>query len=286
MRSSSATPDGEPPFRTALVTGAATGIGLEIVRVLAAQGWRVLGTALPGQATPAVDGTRGVQFLEVDLADEASRQRLINLLAGEPRLDAVVNNAGIAVPAPIEGVPLDELRRQFEINTIAPLMLARALLPRVREVCGRLIFIGAGQGRVALPFGGPYAASKAALAAMTDSLRSEIADTGVTVSLIEPGAIRTTILDESRARASVLLNGFPDEMADRYRSPLEATFARTEKAFRRASPPQRIAERIARILDSPAPKPRYLIGREAIVLAFVAHLPARWRARLSARLMR
>ncbi|MFC7945301.1 SDR family NAD(P)-dependent oxidoreductase [Microbacterium oxydans] len=285
MRSSSGMPDGEDSSRTALVTGAATGIGLAIVRVLAEQGWRVLGTALPGQATPAIDASLGVQFLEVDLADEASRQHLIGRLAREHRLDAVVSNAGIAVPAPLEVAPLDELRRQFEINTIAPIMLARALLPRLRDVRGRLIFIGAGQGRVALPFGGPYAASKAALAAMTDSLRAEIADTGVTVSLIEPGAIRTAILEESRVRASMLLDELPDEMAGRYRRPLEATFARSEKAFRRASAPQRIAHLIAGILESPAPKPRYLIGRDAVALAFVAHLPARWRARLVARLM-
>jgi NAD(P)-dependent dehydrogenase (short-subunit alcohol dehydrogenase family) len=282
---SSRTPEGEDPFRTAVVTGAATGIGLAVVRVLAAHGWHVIGTALPGQPTPDVDGSRGVEFLEVDLADEASRQHLIALLATQERLDAVVSSAGIAVPAPIEGVPLDELRRQFEINTIAPLMLARAALPRLIDVRGRLIFIGAGQGRVALPFGGPYGASKAALAAMTDSLRAEIADTGVTVSLIEPGAVRTAILEESRARASALLGELPTAMADRYRSPLEATFARSEKAFRRASTPQRIAERIVRILEAPAPKPRYLIGREAVALAFVAHLPARWRARLIARLM-
>lgn len=285
MGSSSLMPDPERRLRTAVVTGAATGIGLEIVRTLASQGWRVIGTALPGQPTPVVDARHAIRFVEVDLADEASREHLFRLLAGEQRVDAVVSNAGIAVSAPIEGVPLEELRQQFEINAIAPLLLARSLLPRLRDVHGRLIFIGAGQGRVALPFGGPYAASKAALAAMTDSLRAEIAGSGVTVSLIEPGAIRTGILEESRARAFALLGDLPVEMGDRYRSSVERTFARSAKAFRRASPPQRIAEQIVGILDSPSPRPRYLIGRDAVVLAAVACLPARWRARLVARLM-
>jgi NAD(P)-dependent dehydrogenase (short-subunit alcohol dehydrogenase family) len=270
--------------RTVLVTGAATGIGLATARVLAADGWRVLGTALAGQDTADLAGVAGVRVLETDLADSTARDTLTGMLRAEPRLDALVSNAGIAVPGPVEGVPVDQLRAQFELNTIAPVHLAQAVLPQLRATGGRMIFVGAGQGRVALPFGGPYGASKAALAALTDALRLETAKTGVTVSLIEPGAVRTGILADSRRRADALLAGLPADLASRYGDRLLATLARSEAVFARALPADEIAHLIQRILAAPAPKPRYLIGREAVGLAVVAALPARWRAVLLARL--
>jgi NAD(P)-dependent dehydrogenase (short-subunit alcohol dehydrogenase family) len=270
--------------RTVLVTGAATGIGLATSRLLAADGWRVLGTALPGQDAADLAGTAGVRVVETDLADDDSRDALTRMLRAEPRLDALVSNAGIAVPGPVEGVPLDQLRAQFELNTIAPVHLAQAVLPQLRATRGRMIFVGAGQGRVALPFGGPYGASKAALAALTDALRLEIADSAVAVSLIEPGAVRTGILADSRRRADALLARLPDDLADRYRARLLSTLDRSESAFATALPADQIARLIRRILAAPRPGPRYLIGREAVGLAVVAALPARWRGALLARL--
>jgi NAD(P)-dependent dehydrogenase (short-subunit alcohol dehydrogenase family) len=275
-------PDDDSP-RTALVTGAATGIGLAISRRLAAEGWRVLGTALPGQDAGALAGIPGVRVLEADLGDDGSRDALARAAQNEPRLDALVSNAGFAVPGPVEGIPIDRLRAQFEVNTIAPVVLARAVLPQLRATRGRMVFVGAGQGRVALPFGGPYGASKAALASLTDAMRLEIADTGVEVSLIEPGAVRTGILADSRRRADSLLDGLPADLADRYRAGLLATLARAETAFADAMPADQIAGLILRILAAPTPKPRYLVGREAVGLAVVAVLPARWRSALLAR---
>jgi NAD(P)-dependent dehydrogenase (short-subunit alcohol dehydrogenase family) len=270
--------------RTVLVTGAATGIGLATARLLAADGWRVLGTALPGQDADDLAGIDGVRVLETDLADDDSRDALTRMLRAEPRLYALVSNAGIAVPGPVEGVPLDQLRVQFELNTFAPVHLAQAVLPQLRVTGGRMVFVGAGQGRVALPFGGPYGASKAALAALTDALRLEIADSAVAVSLIEPGAVRTGILADSRRRGDALLARLPDDLTDRYRARLLATLARSESAFATALPAEDIARLIRRILTVPGPKPRYLIGREAVGLAVIAALPARWRAVLLARL--
>ena len=263
---------------TALVTGAATGIGLATCRRLAADGWRVLGTAQPGQDAGALAGISGVRVLEADLGDDGSRSALARAVRDEPRLDALISNAGFAVPGPVEGIPVDQLRAQFELNTLAPIALAQALLPQLRAARGRMIFVGAGQGRVALPFGGPYGASKAALASLTDALRLEIADSGVRVSLIEPGAVRTGILADSRRRADALLERLPDDLADRYRGRLLATLDRSESAFSNALPADEIAGLIMRILAAPVPKPRYLIGREAVGLAVVAMLPARWRA--------
>lgn len=275
-----------PSPGTVLITGAATGIGLATAGALAADGWRVLGTALPGQSIAGLSAVPGVIVIEADLTDEASLARLIHHVHGETRLRALVSNAGFAVVAPVEGIPAEELRAQFELNTIAPIRLAQALLPQLRSTGGRLVFVGAGQGRVALPFGGPYGASKSALAALTDALRLEIADSGVNVSLVEPGAVRTGILADSRTRAAALLESLPLELALRYREPLHATFVRSEATFDSALPPEEIARLIGRILTSRSPKPRYLIGREAVALAILAALPARWRSALLVRATR
>jgi NAD(P)-dependent dehydrogenase (short-subunit alcohol dehydrogenase family) len=272
--------------RTALLTGAATGIGLATARLLSTDGWRVIGTALPGQDSTDLTALPGVRVLHVDLGDDASRTTLIRAFEAEPRLHALISNAGLAIPSPVEGMPVAQLRAQFEVNTVAPVHLVQAVLPRLRVTGGRMVFVGAGQGRVALPFGGPYGASKAALAALTDALRLEIADTGVTVSLIEPGAVRTGILADSRRRADAVLARLPEDLAARYRDRLLATLARSETAFATAMPAEEVARLILRILAAAKPKPRYLIGREAVGLAVVAALPARWRGALLARLAR
>lgn len=166
------------------------------------------------------------------------------------------------------------------------MLLAKSLLPQLRATRGRMIFVGAGKGRVALPFGGPYGASKAALASLIDALRVEVADTGVTVSLLEPGAVRTDILTDSRERGMAVLDRLPQDIAQRYREPVLATFARSEKAFERAISPDKIGRLILHILTTPKPKPRYLIGREAVGLAILALLPARRRSKLVSRLAR
>lgn len=270
---------------TVLVTGAATGIGLSTARLLAAEGWRVVGTALPEQDTAKLRDA-GAEHLHVDLTDQDSLAELTHAMTSLPRLDALVSNAGIAIPGPLEGLSTEEIHLHLALNSMAPIQLATAALPQLRETHGRMVFIGAGQGRASLPFGGPYGASKSALAALTDALRAELADSAVSVSLIEPGAVRTDILTSSRERGLHLLDSLPAEVAQRYRDPMVATLEKSERAFRSALAPDEISRLIQRILTRPRPRPRYLIGREAKALALLAVLPARLRARLVARLGR
>ncbi|GAA5100400.1 hypothetical protein GCM10025760_37680 [Microbacterium yannicii] len=179
-----------------------------------------------------------------------------------------------------------DLRRQFEVNAIAPLLLASALAPKLRTSRGKIVFIGAGQGRVALPFGGGYGASKAALASLADALRAELSDTGIAVSVIEPGSVATGIFHESRHTAMKVLDGMTPELSARYRAPLEAVLAKSARAMASALPASRIGDLVAEIADSAAPKPRYLIGRDAWALASIAVVPARIRAAIVQRLMR
>ena len=269
--------------KTVLITGAATGIGLAATKVLSRAGYNILATAMPGQDVSELNKIKSVQIIEVDLSNESSIDGLIEIVQKSGRLDAIVSNAGIAVPGPIECIPMEQIKLQYQINVFAPMRLVQGLLPQLRETKGRMIFIGAGQGRVCLPFGGPYGSSKAALASITDALRAEIHDSGIYVSVIEPGAIKTGILESSKNRWVQVLSGLSQEHLERYKSSMEKILNTSEGAFKSAISPDEFAQYILKILECKKQKPRYLIGREAKALAFVSILPARWRAYLLTR---
>lgn len=266
--------------RSALVIGAGAGIGRAVAQELHRRGWRVIGTVQAGQDPPPFVH----RALVVDLVDERSVTALLDAIADEPRLDAVVSSAGAALPAPAEVVGAARLRTLIELNTLAPFRIVTALLPRLRTVQGRIVFVGAGQGRVALPFGGGYAASKAALSSLADALRAEVAADGIAVTVVEPGAVRTGILESSRRSADEVLDAAPSDMRARYRDRVVRLLARSEASFARAMPPEALATRIVHLLERRRPAPRVLIGREAWALGVLAVLPARLRARAVARL--
>ncbi len=272
--------------KTVLITGAATGVGLAATKLLSQEGYNILATAMPGQDTSELNQINNLRIIEVDLSDDSSIEELIETVKKSHRLDAIVSNAGIAVPGPIECMPMEHIKQQYQINVFAPLRMVQGLLPQLRESNGRMIFIGAGQGRVCLPFGGAYGSSKAALAAFTDALRAEIYDSNIDISVIEPGAIKTGILETSKNRWATVLAGLSPTDLDRYKSAMEKTFHTSEEAFQSAMTSDEFAQYILKILESKSPKPRYLVGREAKALAFIALLPARWRAALLTRLVK
>jgi NAD(P)-dependent dehydrogenase (short-subunit alcohol dehydrogenase family) len=241
---------------------------------------------MPEQDISELSQITNVEIIEADLANETSINNLIDMVKRKDRIDAIVSNAGIAVPGPIECISIEEIKLQYQINVFAPMRLVQGLLPKLRESKGRMIFIGAGQGRVCLPFGGPYGSSKAALAAITDSLRAEIHDSGIRVSVIEPGAIKTGILESSKDRWNKILSSLPKPLLERYKSSMEKTFKTSEDAFKNAITPIEFAKEIFKILNSENPKPRYLIGKEAKALAFISILPASWQAKLILRLVK
>lgn len=276
----------ENPSKNILITGAATGVGFAISQVLSQAGHIIFATAMPGQDISELNKITNVEIIEADLANDTSINNLIDIVKRKDRVDAIISNAGIAVPGPIECIAIEEIKLQYEINVFAPMRLVQGLLPKLRESKGRIIFIGAGQGRVCLPFGGPYGSSKAALAAITDSLRAEIHDSGIAVSVIEPGAIKTGILQSSKDRWASTLASLSQPLLERYKSSMEKTFKTSENAFKSAITPIKFAEEISKILNSENPKPRYLIGKEAKALAFISILPAKWRAKLILRLVK
>jgi NAD(P)-dependent dehydrogenase (short-subunit alcohol dehydrogenase family) len=226
-----------------------------------------------GQAPP---GTRELVF---DVTDEDA----ISRAAGEAEsLDGLVANAGIAIAAPLEYLPADELTRQLDVNVVGQLRVIQAFMPALRRGRGRVVLMGSVGGRSALPFLGAYAMSKFALEAMADSLRLELAPFGMHVSIVEPGTIATAMWTKPQ-RA---LEDFPPELAERYGARIEK-FRRLaqQRSSERGVPPLEVAKAVEHALTAPTPRTRYIVGPDAKRRARVQLLPDRWRDRVLTRFL-
>lgn len=181
----------DSPF-VALVTGASSGIGEAAALALAEKGWTVVGAARRLDRLEPLRAT-GVTPHVVDVADDASMVTLVeDVVAEHGRIDVLVNNAGYSVFGAVEDVPVEVARRQLEVNVLGLSRMSQLVLPHMRAAgSGRIINIASVAGHVSEPLGGWYHASKYAVEALSDAMRMELAPHGVTVSIIEPGAIRT-----------------------------------------------------------------------------------------------
>jgi NAD(P)-dependent dehydrogenase (short-subunit alcohol dehydrogenase family) len=183
---------------TVVVTGTSTGIGRATALHLDRLGYRVF--AGVRRAEDAVrlrsEGSERLAPVLLDVTDIGSIEaaaKTVSAEVGERGLAGLVNNAGIVTGGPLEFVPLDELRRQLEVNTVGPVAVIQHFLPLVRRGRGRVVFVSSIGGRFSQPIVGPYCASKFALEALADALRMEVAPSGIHVSLVEPGAVKTMI---------------------------------------------------------------------------------------------
>lgn len=252
--------------RSVLVTGASSGIGRATALALAQAGFTVYAGT---RATLDYGGVTPVT-LDVTNAEHVAALRDLDL-------DAVVNNAGIAVIGPLEELPLDQLRHQLEVNTIGQLAVIQACLPALRRHRGRIVNVSSISGRVALPLYGPYAASKFALEALSDALRRELGD-DVAVSLIEPGAVATPIWHRT-LDASTMPTGRYAPVAERLRD-----LAR--EAAHDGMPASVVANAVVHALTARTPRTRYVLGRSARIQAALARgAPTRLLDRLIARIV-
>jgi NAD(P)-dependent dehydrogenase (short-subunit alcohol dehydrogenase family) len=200
-------------------------------------------------------------------------------------LHGLVNNAGIAIASPLEALPLDELRRQLEVNVVGQVAVTQALLPHLRRSRGRIVFVGSIAGLSALPFLGPYAASKHALEAIADALRVELAPWRIHVSIVEPGTIATPIWRKGAAIADEIQARVPPETLALYRDRVEAFRRAAAAAGRRGIEPDRVAEVVEHALTAGRPRTRYLVGRDAKLRAAFERLPDRVRDRVLERVL-
>lgn len=264
-----------------MITGASTGIGETCARHLADLGMRVFAGVRKeqdGERLRSASGDRIVP-VRIDVTDHgsirASVEEVEKALGGQG-LGGLVNNAGVAVTSPQEFLPAEELRRQLEVNVIGAVETTRAFLPLLRVGKGRVVNMGSVGGRVALPFVGPYGASKAALAALTDALRQELRPWRMWAAVVEPGAIATPIWDKGGKEAEAVLERLPPEGHRLYGEAMEGARRAAQTIGEGGLPPETVARVVEHALTSPRPRARYLVGREAKMRAAARRwLPAR-----------
>ena len=275
----------------AVVTGASSGIGYATARTLAARGFHVLAGVRSDTDAQRLTGTN-VEGVILDITNPAHvaaiAHRVQNDAAGRP-LAALVNNAGVALNAPIETLPIEEWRRHFEVNFFGHVAVTQALLPALVAGRGRIVNISSIGGRVAFPTYGAYAASKFALEAVSDVLRREVGRYGVHVIVVEPGTVNSAMwgkgLTNIQEVASKFAAGATGAQKARYSDLLAAMTKQAEANVRNGNgiDPARVATLIADAIQARRPRARYLAGRDAKLLARItALLPDRAVDRLVA----
>jgi NAD(P)-dependent dehydrogenase (short-subunit alcohol dehydrogenase family) len=202
---------------------------------------------------------------------------------GPAGLTGLVNNAGIAVAAPLEFLPIAELRRQLEVNVVGQVAVTQALLPSLRRARGRIVNIGSMSGLLSAPFLGAYGASKFAIEALTDALRVELRPWGLEVVVIEPGGIATPIWDRSLQAADRLLEAMPPQLMDYYGPAVSGMRRMAGHMGKSGVPVGQVADVVVHALGARRPRTRYRVGNGTWLTAnVIARLPDRLRDRLIA----
>jgi NAD(P)-dependent dehydrogenase (short-subunit alcohol dehydrogenase family) len=273
-----------PPARTAVVTGASTGIGAATVHELDQRGFRVWATVRKEADAARLEQAYAgrVRVLPLDITDDEAVRAAGDRITAEGPLHGLVNNAGVALPGPLEFLPLAEFRRQLEVNLVGQLAVTQAMLPALRQGPGRVVVVGSIGGRIAGPMIGAYHASKFGLVGLTDTLRAELAPWGLRVVLVEPGMIATSIWERGAASGEEVIARIPDRARDLYAAQIRQARESAARGGGAGLPPSAVAKVIARALTEHRPRPRYLVGRDAAVASMIARLPFRLRYRLTA----
>jgi NAD(P)-dependent dehydrogenase (short-subunit alcohol dehydrogenase family) len=254
-----------------VVTGASTGIGRAIALHLDSLGLRVFAGVRreeDGESLRRESSTRltPVRLDVTDAGQVAEVARTVGDAVRDARLGGIVNNAGIAVAGPVEFVPLDDWRRQLEVNVVGVVAMVQAFAPLLRENRGRIVTIGSLGGRLAQPMAAPYCASKHALEAVSDALRLELRPWDISVSLIEPGGVKTPIWDKGVRAGAELLRNAPPEVMTLYGAAVEIATKMAIHENETGVEPIEVARAVEHALLSPRPRTRYPVGRQAKLL--------------------
>lgn len=282
-------------IRAVVITGASTGIGAACARHLDALGFTVFAGVRREQdgAALVTSISQRVRPILLDVTDSASIaaaaqvvEQTLATIAPNTGLAGLVNNAGIAVPGPIEAVPLADARRQLDVNVLGPMAVTQAFLPLLRIGRGRIVNMSSIAGLAATPFLGWYGASKFALEALTDALRMELQPWGIEVCSIEPGAIATPIWERSAGLAEQVSRAADPERLALYETALARVRDVIQQAAGRAIAASAVAQVVGEALTVLRPKTRYLVGTDAKFRAWMKQLCSdRMQDRLVARFM-
>jgi NAD(P)-dependent dehydrogenase (short-subunit alcohol dehydrogenase family) len=252
--------------RSVLVTGASTGIGRAVSLRLDAAGWRVYAGVRREEDADALRaaGSERLEPLTLDITDAGQIEDAAARIEAGPGLDGLVNNAGVAIPGPLETLAIEDFRRQVEVNLTGHVAVTQAMLPAIRAARGRIVFVSSIGGGVAFPLTGAYHAAKFGIEAVGDVFRQELRPWGISVSIVEPGSIDTPIWERGERTAEEI--GTPQRealygsMVERYRKVIRDT-------AERGIPPEKAARTIEHALSASRPRARYLVGFEAKLAA-------------------
>jgi NAD(P)-dependent dehydrogenase (short-subunit alcohol dehydrogenase family) len=264
-------------MRSALITGASTGIGRATALHLDAAGWRVFAGVRKDEDAASLReaGSERLVPLMLDVTDAgqiAAAAERIGGEVGEDGLDGLVNNAGIAVPGPLETLPIDDFKRQVEVNLSAQVAVTQAMLPAIRPARGRIVFITSIGGLMAFPMFGAYHAAKFGLEAVGDVFRQELRPWGIKVAIVEPGSIATPIWERGQAEVDVIAGRAGDGHVDLYGKAMDAYREVARKTGARGIPPEKVAVKIEHALSARRPRTRYLVGADARGQAFASRI--------------
>jgi NAD(P)-dependent dehydrogenase (short-subunit alcohol dehydrogenase family) len=236
-----------------LITGASSGVGQATARLLAQQGHKVFGTsrAITGGKPPA-----NVTMVPLDVRSDASVAACVTAVSSQAgRIDVLVNNAGYELGGALEEHSIDEAKAQFETNFFGVVRMTKAVLPLMRrQKQGQIVNITSLSGLSSIPFLGMYSASKFAVEGFTEALRLELKPLNIRVSQIEPGFLKSPMMDKRQVVA---------ERIGDYELWRQRAFKAIRDAEEKGLRPERVAETVSKILASPAPRLRYLVGGQA-----------------------
>jgi len=248
----------------AVVSGCSSGIGRATARRLAADGFHVL-AGVRTESDAAAIAADAIEPVLLDVTSDEQIASLTDRVANDPLqrpLRALVNNAGIAVNAPIEVLTLVDWRRQFDVSVFGQIALTRSMLPLLLKSRGRVVNVTSVGGRIAMANYGAYSAAKFAMEAVSDSLRREVEDFGVQVIKITPGAVRTNLTDSGLATSARISGTMTAEQHRRYGELLTAFVAQAEGFARDGATPEHAASVISRAIAARRPRTRYTVGRD------------------------
>jgi NAD(P)-dependent dehydrogenase (short-subunit alcohol dehydrogenase family) len=274
-------------MQNVVITGTSTGIGWGTTKVLIGKGFRVFGSVRKTSDAERLSSEFGERFVPLifDVTDEAAVKAAAasvrTALAGE-RLAGLVNNAGVAVAGPLLELPIEDFRRQIEINVVGVVTVTKAFAPLIgtdpalKGAPGRVVNISSVGGRVGNPFVAPYVASKFAIEGLSESLRRELMLFGVDVIVVGPGAVATPIWSKAEEVDTAQFRNTP------YATALDRLRAFMLKLGENGLPPERVGEVVLEALTAAKPKVRYAITPEPTRDWIMRHFPKRMVDRMIA----
>ncbi|HEX3735556.1 MAG TPA: SDR family NAD(P)-dependent oxidoreductase [Solirubrobacterales bacterium] len=272
-------------MRSVLVTGASTGIGRATALWLDSAGWRVFAGVRREEDAEALRqaGSELISPLILDITDASQIAAAAERTGSEAGggLEGLVNNAGVAIPSPLETIPVEDFRRQIEVNLTGHVAVTQAMLPLLRASAvplspnasprnhaGRIVFISSIGGRIAFPLTGAYHAAKFGIEAVGDVFRQELRPWGISVSIVEPGSIDTPIWDRGERTADEIGERSPEREA-LYGQAIASYRKVVKQLAERGIPPEKVAKVVEHALSSGRPRTRYLVGIDAKLQARV-----------------